>query len=96
MRWVGDLVGDHGAAAAGVVRPAVHAGLEEGAVDDELTPGFEQVEQTRRAVGTSEEVLLVHGEPRHPSTLRRQRVPRVGQLPFLHQELLAGTFPLFS
>ena len=45
-----DLVGDHRAADARVVGPAVHAGLEERAVDDQLAATVEQVEQARRAV----------------------------------------------
>src|SRR5207302_9386626 len=37
MGEVGDLVGHHGAADAGMLGPAGHAGLEEGTVDDQLT-----------------------------------------------------------
>src|SRR6266481_2995264 len=36
MGEVGDLIGAQGAAAAGVLGPAMDAGLEEGAVDDQL------------------------------------------------------------
>ena len=46
---VGDLVGHHGAADAGVLGPAVHPGLEERAVDDQLATPLEQVEQARLA-----------------------------------------------
>jgi hypothetical protein len=35
---VGDLIGHQGAAAAGMLGPAEHTGLEEGPVDDQLTP----------------------------------------------------------
>jgi hypothetical protein len=38
-----DLVSYHGAANAGMLGPAFHAGLEEGAVDDQLTAAIEQV-----------------------------------------------------
>jgi hypothetical protein len=41
MGDVGDLVGHHGAADAGVLGPPAHAGFEEGAVDDELTAALE-------------------------------------------------------
>jgi hypothetical protein len=41
MGDMGDLVGHHGAADAGVLGPAFHAGFEEGAVDDELTAALE-------------------------------------------------------
>src|SRR5207244_11789370 len=36
MGWMSDLVRYHGAADAGMLRPAFHAGLEESAVDDQL------------------------------------------------------------
>ena len=49
VREMGDLVGHHRTADAGMLRPAVHAGLEEGAVDDQLTAAVEQVEQARLA-----------------------------------------------
>jgi hypothetical protein len=39
------LVSHHGAAAAGVFRPALHARLQEGAVNDQLTAAVEEVEQ---------------------------------------------------
>ncbi len=50
MREMRHLIGAQRAAAAGVVGPAEHAGLEEGAIDDELTAALEQVEQARLAV----------------------------------------------
>ena len=40
---VPDLVGQQGTTRACVLRPPVHAWLEEGAVDDELAAPFEQV-----------------------------------------------------
>ena len=93
MGEVGDLVGPQGTATASMVRPAVHAGLEKGAVDDQLVPALEQVEQTRFALGSIELVLLLYGQPRHPPTLGGQRVTGAGQLLFLHQQLLARSFP---
>src|SRR5712671_7638124 len=45
MGEVGHLVGTEGAAPAGMLGPAEHAGLEEGAVDDQLTAAVEQIEQ---------------------------------------------------
>jgi len=53
VRDVGDLIGAERAAAAGVIRPAENAGLEECAVDDQLTPPVEQVEQAGLAAGPS-------------------------------------------
>src|SRR4051794_6768851 len=55
---VGDLVGPEGTAHAGMLRPAVHAGLEESAIDDQLTATLEQVEQARFAVRPLEYIGL--------------------------------------
>jgi hypothetical protein len=93
MGYVGDLVGHHGAAAAGMLGPAEHAGLEEGAVDDQLTAAFEQVDQARVALRPVERVLLLHGQPRHPSALGGQRVAGAGQGLLLHEQLLARSLP---
>jgi hypothetical protein len=94
MGDVGDLIGHQGAAAARVVGPAEHARLEEGAVDDQLATALEQVEQARRALRPVELVLLLHRQPRHPPALCGQRVPGVGQLLLLHEQLLARGLPL--
>src|SRR5919198_1840174 len=93
MGQVGDLVGYEGAAAAGMLGPAVHAGLEESAVDDQLTTALEQVEQRHRARRPFELVLLLDCHPRHPPTLGGQRVTGAGQLLLLHEELLARRLP---
>jgi hypothetical protein len=45
MGWVSYLVGHHGAANAGMLGPAFHAGLEERTVDNQLMAALEQVEQ---------------------------------------------------
>ena len=66
MGQVGDLIGAQGAAAAGVLRPAEHPGLEEGAIDDQLPAALEQVEQAYLALGPLELVRLFDGHPRHP------------------------------
>src|SRR5205814_9818935 len=58
MGDVGDLVRHKGTTAAAVLGPAVYPGLEERAVDDELTAAFEQVEQARLALRPVELVLL--------------------------------------
>ena len=94
MGEVRDLVGDHRAAAAGMVGPAEHAGLVEGAVDDQLMAAFEQVEQARLALGSLELIVLLHGQPRHPPALGGQCVTGAGQLLLLHEQLLARGFPL--
>ena len=94
MSGVSDLVGHHGAANACMFGPADHAGLEEGAVDDQLPATVEQVEQTRLALGPLELVILLHGQPRHPATLGGQRVTSVGHLLLLHAQLLARSLPL--
>ena len=69
MGEVGDLVGPKGAAAAGMVGPAEDSGVEEGAVDDQLTAALEEVEQAGFAVGAFELVALLDGDPRHPAAL---------------------------
>src|SRR5262249_26411954 len=74
--------------------PAEDAGLEEGAVDDQLTAAFEQVEQAHPALGPVELVGLLHRHPRHPSTLGGQRITRARQCFFLHQPLRPRGRPL--
>jgi hypothetical protein len=93
---VGDLVGHVRAADAGVLGPSVHAGLEEGAVDDQLAAPLEQVEQAGRAVRALEAVLLLHRQPRHPPALGGQRVTVAGQLLLLHQQFEARGLPLLG
>jgi hypothetical protein len=58
MRDVSHLVCHHGAADAGMLRPSAHPGLEEGAVDDQLTATVEEVEEGRLALRPLELVLL--------------------------------------
>ena len=90
---VSDLVGQQRTTRARVIGPPVHAGLEEGAVDDQLATPCEQVEQSGLALRPVELVLLVHGQPGHPSTSRRQRVAGAGQLLLLHQHLAERGLP---
>src|SRR3989454_11981551 len=94
MGQVGHLIGAQGAAAAGVLRPAEHPGLEEGAIDDQLTPALEQIEQAYLALRSVELVLLVHSQPRHPPAFSGQRVTGAGQGLLLHEELLPRSLPL--
>ena len=94
MGQVGDLIGAQGAAAAGVLGPAEHPGLEEGAIDDQLTAALEQIEQAHLALGPVELVLLLHSHPRHPPAFGGQRVTGAGQGLLLHEELLARSLPL--
>src|ERR1700687_1320354 len=94
MSQVRDLIGAQGAAAAGVLRPAEHPWLEEGAIDDQLAAALEQIEQAYTALGSVELVLLVHSQPRHPPALGGQRVTGAGQGLLLREELLARSLPL--
>jgi hypothetical protein len=91
---VGDLVGDHGAAAAGVLGPAEHTRLEEGAIDDQLMPTVEQVQQAGLSSGPVEGIGLLHCHPRHPPTLGGQRVASPRLCLFLHEQFLVGGLPL--
>ena len=63
---VGDLISPERAAAAAMFGPAHHPGFEEGAVDDQLTPALEQVEQARRARRPLERVGSLNRHPWHP------------------------------
>src|ERR1700688_677347 len=94
MGQVGNLIGAQGAAAAGMLGPAEYPGLEEGAIDDQLTPALEQIEQAYLALGSVELVLLVDSKPRHPPAFGGQRVTGMGQGLLLHEELLARSLPL--
>src|SRR5258708_5638782 len=94
MSGVSDLVGHHGAADACMFWPADHARFEKGAVDNQLTAPVEQIEQTRFPVGPVKLILLLYGQPRHPTTLGRQSVTGAGQLLLLHEQLLARSLPL--
>src|SRR5580704_9608047 len=89
-----DLIGAQGTAAAGVLGPAEYPGLEEGAIDNQLRPTLEQIEQAYVTLGSIESVLLVHSQPRHPPTLRGQRVTGAGEGLFLHEHLLPRSLPL--
>src|SRR5215472_3633528 len=75
MGQVTDLIGAQGAAAASMVGPAEHAGLKEGAIEDQLSAALEQIEQAYLALGPIEFVLLLDGHPRHsPARASRERV----------------------
>src|SRR5262245_61053862 len=74
--------------------PAVHAGLEEGAVDDQLAAALEHVEQAQLAPGPLEDVRLLHRHPRHPPTFGGHRVTGAGQGLLLHEEPLPRRLPL--
>src|SRR5882757_9795883 len=94
MGQVGDLIGAQGAAAAGVLGPAEHPGLEEGAIDDQLGAALEQVEQANLALGSLEFIRLLDGHPRHPPAFGGQRVTGAHRGLLLHQQLLARSRPL--
>src|SRR5207237_1583634 len=70
MIEMGNVVGDHGAAAAAMLGPAFCAGLNEGAVDDQLATTLKEAQQVDLAVGSVEYVFRIHGQPRHPASLR--------------------------
>src|SRR6185312_16014481 len=93
VRDVRDLVGNQGAAAAGVVRPAKNARLEECAVDDQLTPALEQVEQAYLATRPLERIRFVDGHPGHLPALGGQCITSAGIGLFLDEQLLAGGLP---
>src|SRR5215208_4993913 len=96
FRWahMGDLVGHHGAAPAGMIGPAQDAGLEESALDDQLTAAVEQVDQARLPLRALELIGLLHLHPWHPPAFGRQGVASAGQGLFLHEQLPARSLPL--
>src|SRR5260221_3934525 len=94
MSEVRDLVGHERATAAAALGPAGYAGLEEVAVDDQLTAPVEKVKQARRPVWALKAVILLYGHPRHPAALGGQRVAGAGEHPLLDQQFLAGGLPL--
>jgi hypothetical protein len=94
MGQVGNLIGAQGTAAARVVGPAEHAGLEEGAIHDQLATALEQIEQAYLAPGSVELVRVVHSQPRHPPAFGVQRVTGAGHGLLLDEELLARRLPL--
>ena len=64
MGQIRNLVCSERTAETGVIGPATNAGIEEGAVDDELTATREEVEKTQSPVRPVECVVLL----RPPST----------------------------
>ncbi len=96
MGDVGNLVGDHRAADARVLGPALHSGLEEGAVEDELAASVEEVAEGRGAVRSFELVLLLHLEPRHAPPFGCNGVARLRQRLLLDEQSLPRSFPLVA
>ncbi len=96
MGQVGDLIGAQGAAAAGVLGPAEHPGLEEGAIDDQLPAALEQVEQANLALGPLEFVRLLDGHPRHPPAFGGDSITLTRELLFLGQQIPASHKPFFT
>src|ERR1700722_15773016 len=94
MGQVGDLIGAEGAASAGMIGPTEHSRLKEGAIDNQLRAALEQIEQAYLTSRSVELVLLVHRQPRHAPAFGRQRITGTRQSLFLHEELLARSFPL--
>src|ERR1035438_2767101 len=96
MGEVSDLIGSQGAAATGMLGPAEYTRLEEGAVHDQLTTAFEQLEQAYLAVRPVELIGLFHGGPRHPPALGGQRITGARQGLLFHEQLLARSFPFLG
>ena len=93
MGQVRHLIGAQGAAAACVLGPPEHAGVEEGAIDDQLPPALEQIEQAHLSLRPFELVLFLHRHPRHSPALRGQRVTRASEGFLLNQHLLPRGLP---
>src|SRR5215469_2312796 len=96
MGEVRNLISSERAAAAGMLGPTEHPGLEERAIHDELTAAFEKVEQAHLSVGPEELVRFLNRHPRHSPPLGGQRIAGSGQSLLLHQELLTRRVPVLS
>ena len=96
MREVRDLIGAERAAAAGVIGPAEHAGLEEGAIDDQLPAALEQIQKARLAVGSDEAIGLLDRHPRRPPPLGGERVMGAHHGFLLDEQALARSVPILS
>src|SRR5580658_2338325 len=94
MSQVRDLIGPQRAAATGMLGPAEYAGLEESAIDDQLSAAIKQIEQANLAARSVEIIPLLHRHPRHPSTLGGQGITAARKSFLLHEELLARGLPL--
>jgi hypothetical protein len=94
MGGVGDLVGEERAAAAAAVRKVGDALFIEEAVDDQLTPTFEDVKQADPSIGAFEPVFLLDRHSRHSPPLGGEGITGAGQLLLLDQQLLASGLPL--
>jgi hypothetical protein len=102
VREIADMVGEHRAPNAGTAmlntgrafRLAVHTRIEECAVDDQLTPAVEQIQQVHRPFRPLEGVWLVHRYPGHPPTFRSKRVACAGHLLFFDEQSLPLVLPL--
>src|ERR1700722_10325008 len=89
-----DLIGTEGAASAGVIRPAEHPGLEEGAIDDQLRAALEQINEAYLTVRSVERVIRVDSYPRHAAAFGGQCIARTREGFLFHKELLARGLPL--
>src|SRR5690242_7579263 len=94
MGEMGNLIGTERAAATGVLGPAEHPGLEEGAIDDQLPAALEQIEQAGLALRPLERVTLLHRRPGHPPAFGGHRITRARERFLLDEELLARGLPI--
>src|ERR1700755_2125464 len=89
-----NLVSAERASAASMIRPSEHAGLEKGAINDQLAAALKQIEQADLALRPVKLIDLFEGHPRHPAALGGQPVTRAGKCLLLGEHLLARRFPL--
>src|SRR5215468_1952488 len=95
MGQMRNLIGAEGAAATGVPGPTKHSRLEEGAIENQLPPALEQIEQANLARRSLELITLFDSHPRHPAAFGGQSVSSPCLSFFLHQHFLARSEPLF-
>jgi hypothetical protein len=93
MRKMPNLVGNHRAARAACVRPAIHARPEHEVIDDELAPLPEEIEQADRSIIAGENIILIDPDHRLASALSRQRVTRTRGGLFLGEQCFMCGLP---
>jgi len=61
-----------------MVGPAEHAWLIKSAIDDQLPPALEQVDESELPIGPVELIVPCNRQPRHSAALGGQRIPGAG------------------
>jgi hypothetical protein len=96
MCRMGHRVSEKRAAGAGSIRPVLDVRGVEEAVNDQLAPPGEQVEEVHLTVGADEAVAAAHGGHRQSPTLGGEPVARLHQRLLFDQQIVAGRLPFVA